>query len=290
MNEIVILSGKGGTGKTSLAASLAVLAGNNAVIADCDVDAANMHLLLKPDFAKKDDFYGSELAIIDPVLCTLCGLCEMKCRFNAISLRSETYKVDPIDCEGCGYCEKVCPVNAIVMVPRKSGEVYISSIRTGASMVHASMETGAENSGKLVTKVREEARKIALSQGVPLIIADGSPGLGCPVIASLAGASRVLLVTEPSVAALHDLRRLMEIIRNFRIKAQCVINKSDLNPDRTKEIRAFLDSEGVEYLGDIPYDEKIAGAMSSAKTFAESDTDGTKAIKKLWKLLKTELL
>ncbi|MDX9928597.1 MAG: ATP-binding protein [Bacteroidales bacterium] len=287
MKEIVILSGKGGTGKTSLAASLAVLAGKEAVIADYDVDAANMHILLKPDHARGEDFSGGELAVIDPAICTSCGLCAEKCRFDAIHTGSDSYKVNLLDCEGCGYCEKICPEKAIVMVPRKTGELFISGIRTGSSMVHATMEAGAENSGKMVTAVKREAVAIAERSKVPLVISDGSPGLGCPVIASLAGANMAVLVTEPSVSALHDLRRLIKVIEVFRIKTLCVINKSDLNPAVAAEIGKFLDASGILHIGDIPFDEEIARAMADAVTLVETDRPGALAIREIWEKIRT---
>jgi len=290
MKEIVILSGKGGTGKTTVAAALAVVAGREAVIGDCDVDAANMHLLLKPDFAGGTDFYSGEIAVIDPLLCTSCGLCHEKCRFGAVSITNEAYSVNAFDCEGCGYCEIVCRYGAIAMVPRKTGKVYISEIKTGSTLVHANMEVGAENSGKLVAKVKREAREIATKEGMPYIIIDGSPGLGCPVVASLGGASLVVLVTEPTLSALHDMRRLNRVIKNFRIRTACVINKHDLNAGKSREIREFLDEEGILYLAGIPYLPGIARSMAEAVTMAEADDEGAATIRDIWKEIKNELI
>jgi MinD superfamily P-loop ATPase len=287
MNEIVILSGKGGTGKTSVAASLAILAGKEAVIADCDVDAANMHLLLEPDFKEGTDFYSGELAVIDREACTSCGLCMEKCRFNAISEEAGAYTVNNLDCEGCGYCALVCPSGAIAMVPRKTGKLYISQTRAGSCMVHATMLAGAENSGKLVARVRQEAGTIAEREGLEYIIVDGSPGLGCPVMASLSGASLVLLVTEPTVSSIHDMARLNKVIRNFRIETACIINKHDLNHANSETIREFLKKEGIMHLADIPFDDSVARSMSRGETVAETDSVSGEVMRTLWKKIKT---
>lgn len=286
MNEIVILSGKGGTGKTSVAASLAILAGKEAVIADCDVDAANMHLLLEPDFNEGTDFYSGELAVIDREACTSCGLCMEKCRFNAISEEAEACTVNTLDCEGCGYCAIICPSGAIAMVPRKTGKLYISNTRAGSRMVHATMMAGAENSGKLVARVKQEAGVIAEHEGVEYIIVDGSPGLGCPVMASLSGASLVLLVTEPTVSAIHDMARLNKVIRNFRIETACIINKYDLNHANSETIREFLKKEGIMHLADIPFDDSVARSMSRGETVAETESVSGEIMRTLWKKIK----
>jgi MinD superfamily P-loop ATPase len=290
MKEIVILSGKGGTGKTTVAAALAVIAGRDAVIGDCDVDAANMHLLLKPDFANGTDFYSGEIAVIDPLFCTSCNLCYEKCRFDAIAESDGLYSVKSFDCEGCGYCEIVCQAGAIALVPRKTGKVYISETKAGSTMVHATMEVGAENSGKLVAKVKREARENAEKDGLHCIIIDGSPGLGCPVVASLGGASLVVLVTEPTLSALHDLRRLNQVIKNFRIKTVCIINKHDLNEGKTREIKEFLDKEGIMHLADIPYYKGLAKTMAEALTMAETEDESGQLIREIWTNIQKELL
>ncbi|HAH59815.1 MAG TPA: (4Fe-4S)-binding protein, partial [Bacteroidales bacterium] len=189
MKEIVIISGKGGTGKTSITASFAVLGGTNVVLADCDVDAADMHLLMQPDFGNEHDFYSGELAYIDQSNCTRCGLCRQICRFDAISVIDGEYVVAPIDCEGCGYCARVCPTKTIINKKLLAGKWYISNIKTGSQMVHARLETGADNSGKLVAKVKDEAKAIALGKRKDYILVDGSPGVGCPVVSSLSGAN-----------------------------------------------------------------------------------------------------
>lgn len=290
MKEIVVLSGKGGTGKTSITASLAILAGNDAVIADCDVDAANMHLLLNPDFSKADEFYSGELAIIDENLCTQCGICSSTCRFDAIHYINNKFSVNSLACEGCGYCDKVCPSHAITMKERKSGNVYISTTKLGSTMVHARLDVGAENSGKLVAKVKNEAQEIAQTQGKTFVIVDGSPGIGCPVVSSLSGANYVLLVTEPSVSGLHDLKRINEVIKRFRIRTGCIINKFDINPEATYEITRFLNDEGISHLANIPFDVRFTKAMTEAKAIVEVESDSKYILEDVWSRIKYELI
>jgi MinD superfamily P-loop ATPase len=289
MNEIVVLSGKGGTGKTSITASFAVLARNEAVIADCDVDAANMHLLLKPDFGKAYEFNSGELALINQDLCNVCGKCAEVCRFSAIPLLNNQYQINNMDCEGCGYCEKVCPTYAITMHERKSGHVYISETKIGNIMVHAKLDIGAENSGKLVAKVKSEARSIATFENKQFIIADGSPGIGCPVISSLSGANYVVLVTEPSMSGLHDLKRMYEIIKRFRIRSGCIINKYDINNEMTSKIKNFLNNEQIDYLASIPYDSIFLSAMIKGKTIVEIESPLKQLIVDIWGKVKEQL-
>ena len=289
MNEIVVLSGKGGTGKTSITASLAVLAGNEAVIADCDVDAANMHLLLNPDFRTTIEFYSGELAVINQEQCTRCRKCEEACRFNAIVYIDKQMQVMPIDCEGCGYCEKVCPTRAITMLERKSGNVFISNIKAGSKMVHARLDVGAENSGKLVARVKNEAKSLAVAGNKSFIIIDGAPGIGCPVVSSLAGANYVLLVTEPTMSGLHDLQRVCAVINKFRIKAGCIINKWDLNEENSKEIKQFLHDEQIEHLADIQYDIRFTKAMTEGKTIVEIQSPIRELLDRIWNEIKSQL-
>ena len=289
MKEIVVLSGKGGTGKTSITASLAVLAGNEAVVADCDVDAANMHLLMQPDFALSSEFYSGELAIIDQNACTQCGVCSEKCRFGAIPFINNIFIVNPLSCEGCGYCQKVCPTEATSMKSRKSGYVYISNTKVNSTMVHARLDIGAENSGKLVAKVKNEAKELAEQQNKSFVIVDGSPGIGCPVVSSLSGANYVVLVTEPTVSGLHDLERIYSVIKRFRIKAGCIINKFDINPKKTDEIIEFLMKENITHLSNIPFDIRFTTAMTEAKTIVELETLPKYLIKDAWFKIKDEL-
>jgi MinD superfamily P-loop ATPase len=285
VKEILVLSGKGGTGKTSFAASLSVIAGSDVVVADCDVDASNMYLLLDADFKEKEEYYGGDIAIIDDDKCISCGRCVDVCHFDAIRVEDGHYIVDDSFCEGCGYCYEVCGAGAISMKPEKSGDLFVSDIRTGSSMVHAKLSAGGENSGKLVAQVKQKARKIAEDRGCRYVIADGAPGIGCPVASSLSGASVVLFVTEPSKSALHDLQRVLQVAMRFGVECCCVINKSDINIEEASKIRRFLDYSGVKYLGDIPYDISFVKAMSSARTIVELSPEIDLKMRDIWKEL-----
>jgi MinD superfamily P-loop ATPase len=269
MKEIVVISGKGGTGKTSLTASFAYLGGEKIAVADCDVDAADMHLLLRPDFEESEDFYSGEMATIDQDACTQCGECAGVCRFDAIRETAGRYEVNPLNCEGCGYCARVCPAGAIINKSLKAGEWYSSNIKTGGRMVHARLGTGADNSGKLVAKVKKEIRKIAEEDNCSIILIDGPPGIGCPVISSLAGADFVVLVTEPTVSGLHDLKRAYRLVAEFKIRAGCIINKSDVNVRITKKIETYLAGEGIVHLASLPYDELFTESMTKGETIVE---------------------
>ena len=290
MKEVVILSGKGGTGKTSITGAFAVLAGQQAIIADCDVDAANMHLLLAPDFAERSDFYSGELAVIDSNKCTQCGICAYKCRFGAFSLSNGTYVLDPLSCEGCGYCQITCPEGAISLVPRKAGQVFVSTTKVGSTMVHAKLDIGAENSGKLVAKVKNSAQELAKLKHKEFVIVDGSPGIGCPVVSSLAGASYVVLVTEPTVSGLHDLERIAGVIQKFRIPMGCIINKFDINPEMSTQISHFISSNGIDYLASIPFDPSFTKAMADAKTIVETQSPAKSIIEEVWATLTKKLI
>ncbi len=295
MKELVVISGKGGTGKTSIVASLAALAGN-AVLADCDVDAADLHLLLQPKILYREDFRAGLKAVIEPEKCTSCGLCADLCRFEAISESSveegseeTTYKSDPVSCEGCGVCAYFCPEKAIQMVQPVCGEWYLSDTRYGP-LIHARLGVAEENSGKLVTLVRNQAKKYAEKTEIDLIIIDGSPGVGCPVISSLAGADLVLAVTEPTVAGRHDLKRLGELTRHFGIPTVVCINKWDLNPDLASEIEKDSAEEGMKVLGKIRYDSVFTEAQIEGVSVVEHSNDGVVLeIENMWKKLK-ELL
>ncbi len=269
MKEIVVISGKGGTGKTSISASFAWLGRKDVVIADCDVDAADMHLLLKPDFAVSEDFYSGELAVIDEAACTNCGMCKDICRFDAIPVVNGQHTIDALACEGCAYCAHICPVDAITMADLNVGEWYISKTKIGNTLVHARLGIGQDNSGKLVAKVKNEAKRIAKEKKIPFVLVDGSPGTGCPVMSSVTGSDFVILVTEPTVSGLHDLKRVYQVVKKFRIPAGCIINKYDLNLQKTREIKAFMEQEGLYHLVDLPYDESFTDAMTVGKTIVE---------------------
>ncbi len=291
MREIVVISGKGGTGKTSLSASFAYLAKKDAVICDCDVDAANMHLLLDANFKEQSDFQSGELALIDPELCTNCGDCFDVCRFDAITKETDFHVVDPISCEGCHYCSRICPVDAITMPRQKTGDIFVSDIKNGAKMVHAKLGFGAENSGKLVSKVKQLAKELALKEDKEYVITDGSPGIGCPVISSLSGANLVVLVTESTVSGLHDLERVYQLTKTFNLKVVCIINKYDLNEDITQKIQDYLSNEGVDVIAKLPYDEDFTKALSVAKPIVEFDENSklTEIIQQSWEKIKNIL-
>jgi len=286
MKEIVVISGKGGTGKTSIVASFAALAGKK-VLADCDVDAADLHLVLNPKIERREDFSGGKKARILEDECIACDRCIEECRFEAITYsRSENGNVpsvDPIFCEGCGVCVRVCPVEAISFEPAVNGEWYVSSTNYGP-MVHARLGMAEGNSGKLVTLIRQEARDIAEREGLEYIIVDGSPGVGCPVIASITGSDLVLVVTEPTLSGQHDLLRVAELTAHFRIPTVVCVNKWDLNPDITEQIEREAEGLGVKAAGRVRYDTAITKAQI-VKTSVVEYTGGavSEDIKSLWR-------
>ena len=278
MKEIVVISGKGGTGKTCITSSIAYLGGKDVVVADCDVDAADMHLLMQPDYAKSEDFYSGEIAEIDQDVCINCGKCKEVCRFNAVPIIDQQHTISSLNCEGCGYCARVCPVGAISMIEQNVGKVHTSNTKAGNEMVHAELGIGADNSGKLVAKVKKEAKQLAEKTNKEYIIIDGSPGVGCPVVSSLSGADFVVLVTEPTVAGLHDLERVYQLVKKFKIKAGCIINKADLNTNVAKEIKEFLKKENIVHIANLPYDETFTKAMTLGQTIVEYDEDNLRKI------------
>jgi len=287
MKEIVIISGKGGTGKTSITAAFAMLGGTSIVVADCDVDAADMHLLLKPDWAFSEDFYSGVIAVIDQEKCIRCGNCQSICRFNAIPKINDEYVVNELNCEGCGYCARICPADAIEMVEQNVGKFYISNTKAENKLVHARLKSGADNSGKLVAKVKKEAKLIAEKEQKEYIVVDGSPGIGCPVVSSLSGADYVVLVTEPSVSGLHDLKRVYQLVNKFGISAGCIINKADINQNVTDLIMKFLSDNDIDHLGNLPYDEDFTKAMTEGKTIVETQESHLKnLITEMWNKIK----
>jgi MinD superfamily P-loop ATPase len=279
MKQLTILSGKGGTGKTSITACFAVLA-KNSVVADCDVDAPDLHMLLHPEVIKVQQFKGSKLAIIDETKCIQCGLCREKCVFDAIT---KDLKVDAIGCEGCGVCEIVCPVNAVTLAERVSGNAYISKTKYGF-MSHALLNPGESNSGKLVTLVRQNAKIIAAKEKCDLIIIDGSPGIGCPVIASISGADAALVVTEPTLSGMHDLGRVIKLLEHFKITPFVCINMYDINSDNTNKILDVCKENQADVVGIIPFRAEVTHAMVNGKTIVEYSPESsvTEEIKSMW--------
>ena len=287
MKEIVVISGKGGTGKTSLTASFATLEKQNVIVGDCDVDAADMHLLLDPDFETNENFFSGETAIINKNSCISCGKCEEVCRFNAIEISGNIYKVNEMTCEGCGYCARVCPANAIENKPALVGNWYISNINNGSLMVHAKLNPGADNSGKLVAQVKNTAKDIAEEERADYVLIDGSPGVGCPVVSSLTGANFVILVTEPTLSGFHDLKRVYELVKKFNIKSGCIVNKYNINENITGEINTFLLENNIAQLGKLPYDEIFTRAMVAGKTIINFENNNLSGIiTDIWKQVK----
>jgi MinD superfamily P-loop ATPase len=279
MKQLTVLSGKGGTGKTSITASFAVLA-KNVVVADCDVDAPDLHMLMYPEIIKTQEFKGSKVAVIDETKCVKCGLCKEKCVFDAIT---SNLNVDVIACEGCKVCAVVCPINAITLAERVSGEAYISKTKYGF-MSHALLHPGESNSGKLVTLVRQNAKILAEKEKCNLIIIDGSPGIGCPVIASITGVDVALVVTEPTLSGIHDLERVLQLLDHFNVAPFVCINMYDVNTSNTNKILSFCKENRIEVVGIIPFSPEVTQAMVNGKTIVEySPMSGVSdEIKNMW--------
>ena len=279
IKELIVISGKGGTGKTSLIGAFASLASEK-VLCDADVDAADLYLILEPDIKEREDFQEGHKAVINKDKCTECGLCRELCRFNAIS---PDFVVNPIDCEGCGVCVHFCPEDAIDFPLQTCGELFVSETRCGP-MVHARLGIAEDNSGKLVSLTRERAKEVAKKVDINLILTDGPPGLACPVIASITGATGVLIVTEPTLSGHHDMDRVVELTRHFGIPAYVCINKFDINPEMTKTIEQYAQDNGLPVMGKIPFDPFFTKAMVEKKTIIEYDgnSDAARAVKEIW--------
>jgi MinD superfamily P-loop ATPase len=288
MKELVVISGKGGTGKTSIVASFASLAGKGVVV-DCDVDAADLHLVLQPRIVRREDFLGGSKARIKPGHCTACGKCEELCRFDAIYFDGpgngkvpKTFRVETVACEGCGVCFDFCAEKAIQFEPAVCGQWFVSETRVGP-MIHARLGVAAENSGKLVTQLRRTAQQIAAQQKRDLILCDGSPGIGCPVIASLTGASLALFVVEPTTSGQHDFLRVAQLTMQLGVPGIMAVNKADLNDEVARNLEELARERGIAVVGRIPYDPAVTRAQIARKTVVDaSDGPAAQAIRSLW--------
>jgi len=286
VKELVVISGKGGTGKTSIVASFACLT-DRAIVADCDVDAADLHLVLEPEIRERTEFSGGSRATVLDELCNGCGECQRLCRFDAVSCipgtnGSDRFAIDPVACEGCGVCARFCPADAITFGPAVNGEWFVSDTRHGP-MVHAKLGAGEENSGKLVSVVRKQAKKIAEQRGLDLVLIDGSPGIGCPVIASVAGADLALVVTEPTLSGLHDLQRVADLTRHFKVGTHVCINKWDLNEDVTHQIEKRAAEQGITLAGKVRYDRAVTEAQITKQSLVEYQRNGAAVdVRRLW--------
>lgn len=281
MKEIVIISGKGGTGKTVITASMAALA-KNKVMGDCDVDASNLYLLLHPEVKEKHDFYAGLLPGMDLTKCNQCGLCQEVCRFDAIEVFQGQTVIDSVSCEGCGLCALVCPQQAIQMKENQCGEWYISETKYGP-LVYARLGIAEENSGKLVSLVRQKAQEIARKKNLELIIIDGPPGIGCPLIASISGANLAVVVTEPTLSGIHDLERVIKVTQHFGVKSVVIINKFDLNLENSSRIEEFCGQNSILIIGKIHFDNIITEALIKGLPVVEySDNTVAKEITYIW--------
>jgi MinD superfamily P-loop ATPase len=304
MKQLVILSGKGGTGKTSMAAGFAHLAATGtpplrAVLADADVDAANLELVLQPRLLEQYEFVGGARAVIDPDRCEGCGHCADVCRFDAVSPPTDStkeaqggpgYRIDPIACDGCAACVYQCPTLAIRMQPASAGYWFRSETRYGP-LFHAALHPAQENSGKLVTLVKQQARLLALDMGVPVVIVDGPPGIGCPVISAASGADLALIVTEPTAAGIHDMERVLETTGHFRVPSLACINKADVYPDGTTQILNYCRENGIDMVGQIPFDRSVTDAMVRGEpvTACCPDAPASRAIAEIWRRVAAHL-
>jgi MinD superfamily P-loop ATPase len=288
MKQITLISGKGGTGKTVISGCFAALA-QDKIMADCDVDAADLHLLLHPQIKEKHEFKAGSKAILDEEKCILCGSCIQVCRFSAIYEEEDKIVIDPVACEGCGVCALDCPEQAIQMQENISGEWYISNTKFGP-LVHAQLGIAEENTGKLVTLVRQNARTIAQKNGLNLIVIDGPPGIGCPVIAAITGVDLVIVVTEPTLSGIADLERVLNLTNHFGIETVILINKYDINYENTEKIESFCQKKNIEILSKIPFDNSFTQAMVQKKTIIEYNSPSiTPKIKEIWQRIDEKL-
>lgn len=284
MQELVLISGKGGTGKTSIAGAFAVLSKNH-VLVDCDVDAANLHLLLHPQVEKQEDFWGMPTSAIDPDQCTQCGLCLELCKFGAVL---PDFRIDEASCEGCQVCYHACPAEAISLVDNKAGTWFISNTRYGP-FVHARLGIAQDNSGKLVTEVRQQARQLAEERGLDLIITDGPPGIGCPVISSIGGVDLALVVVEPSLSSMADLKRVLQLTEHFGVKTAVCINKYDINWENSQALEEQCRDFQIPVLGKISYDPAMISAVMQKKPVLQVNSSVIDEVMELWQAVMKQL-
>lgn len=283
--EIAVISGKGGTGKSSISAALATLS-EKVVLADCDVDAANLYILFNPTHEEEQIYIGGQKAVIDYSLCTNCGLCIDYCRFGAISFLNNKVTISEVLCDGCKLCSRVCPSKSITMIDSDESRMYSGTFRNG-KMVYGRLAPGEENSGKLVNIVREKAKSIAKSEKIDKIIIDGPPGIGCPVISTITGVDHVVIVTEPTISGIHDLKRTIEIATKFNFKLWVIINKYDLNDDMANEIELYCNNLNISIAGKFRFDPQVVEAMVHCKSIMEyaPDSDFAKEIQSTYKMI-----
>ena len=288
MKQITIVSGKGGTGKTSITSAFASIA-KNKILVDCDVDAADLFLTTQPTVIESHEYEGGKIAVIDPEVCTNCGICEELCRFDAISVVDGQTTISEFSCDGCKLCEIACPVDAITLEENMDSRWYKSETRFGP-MIHAKLGIGEDNSGKLVTVIRDVAAKIAKEQEYNTVLIDGPPGIGCPVISTLTGVDIALMVTEPTLSGMHDLNRLIELAKGFKLKSYVLINKFDLNTDISDEIDVLCQENGLEVLAKVPFNRDFVDAMVNQQTVVEyaPKSDLSITLKEVWRRLETD--
>jgi MinD superfamily P-loop ATPase len=281
MHEIVVLSGKGGTGKTSLTAAFAHLT-RDAIVCDLDVDAPDLHLLLEPEPYRSEAFVSGHEAVVAADRCDGCGLCVELCRFGAVVPDEGGCRIDPLKCEGCKLCVALCPAGAIDFPPKNCGRWYLSKTRFG-TMVHAQLHPGEENSGRLVALLRQQARRLASAEDRSLILSDGPPGIGCPVISSLSATDLAVVVSEPTPSGFHDLERVIELCRHFRVPAAVIVNKHDLNPGLSAGIEDWCRADDIPLLARVPFDKRFVEAMLAARTVTETGGPAAEALAQAWK-------
>lgn len=283
--EIAVISGKGGTGKSAVSAAFATL-NDKVVLADCDVDAANLYLIFSPVIQKEEIFVSGQKAVIDKSICSNCGICLDYCRFDAITESNGEMLINETSCDGCQLCARICPVEAISMIKEDKSRLYAGDFRNG-KMVYGRLFPGEENSGRLVDVVRDQAKEMAIASAIDTIIIDGPPGIGCPVISSVTGVDRVVVVTEPTLSGLHDLKLTLEVTSNFSIKTQVLVNKYDLNETMTDNIEAFCVDKGINVIGKIPFDPRVVEAMVHCQSIVEyaPESEVSQVISRAYKLI-----